>query len=275
MAYFLYIYIPELKERWSEIAPLLTYVLIAIVFIGLFLLVYHKYLSKNNTIKKIGTVTWRVGLSLYLLQWVFIALYFFINPPLTFTQLGSLFTGYGLKRDYVHYSAMSPAIKLAVLASEDQLFPDHDGFDVKAIKLALKYNKRHPRKTKGASTISQQVAKNLFLWQKRNFIRKGLEVYFTFMIETFWSKKKILARYLNSIEMGPGIFGVEAAANSYFNKSAKDLSRSEAAMIAACLPNPKKYTIKPMSGYVKARYDDIMVQMNNIEPDEDVQRLLK
>lgn len=275
LVYFLYLYIPELKDRWVDLQPLIKYGAILIVLIAMVILAYVFYFSKFPSLRKFSIYTFRVVLSLYLMQWVFVILYWFINPPLTFTQLGSLFSGYGLKRDYVSYSEISPSIKLAVMASEDQLFPDHDGFDIKAIKLALKYNKRKHKKTKGASTISQQVAKNLFLWQKRNFIRKGLEVYFTFMIETFWNKKVILSRYLNAVEMGPGIFGVEAAAKSYFNKSAKDLDRSEAAMIAACLPNPKKYTIKPMSPYIRARYDDILVQMNNIEPDEDVLVLIK
>ena len=170
---------------------------------------------------------------------------------------------------------MGANIKLAVIASEDQLFPDHDGFDLKAIKLAMKYNKRHPNKVRGASTISQQVAKNIFLFQGGGFFRKGLEVFFTFTIETVWTKKTILERYLNVAEMGPGIFGIQAAAKEYFNKDAKDLTRSEAAQIAACLPNPQKFTVKPLSGYVASRYDDIMRQMNNLEEDPDVQELIK
>lgn len=273
--YFFYLYIPELKERWNDLKPLVKYGALLVLLLTSCIVAYQFYLSKKPVLKRYSIIAFRLMLSLYLLQWIFVILYWFINPPLTLTQLGSLFSGYGLKRDYVSYSDISPSMKLAVMASEDQLFPDHDGFDIKAIKRALKYNQRQRKKTKGASTISQQVAKNLFLWQRRNFIRKGLEVYFTFMIETFWNKKVILSRYLNSVEMGPGIFGVEAAAKSYFNKSAKELSRNESAMIAACLPNPKKYTIKPMSSYVRARYDDILVQMNNIEPDEDVQELIK
>ena len=183
--------------------------------------------------------------------------------------------GYGLKRDYISYNAMGSNIKLAVIASEDQLFPDHDGFDLKAIKLAMKYNKKHPNKVRGASTISQQTAKNIFLFQGGGFLRKGPEVFFTFSIEQLWSKSTILERYLNCIEMGPGIFGVQAAAKNYFNKDAKDLTRGEAAQIAACLPNPKKYTVKPLSKYVAGRYDDIMRQMNNLEGDPDVQEIIR
>ena len=161
------------------------------------------------------------------------------------------------------------------MASEDQLFPEHNGFDIKAIKKAMNYNKKHVTKVRGASTISQQVAKNVFLWQGRSMFRKGMEVYFTFMIEKVWSKKRILEMYLNVAEMGKGIFGVQAAAKAYFNKEAKNLTRSEAAMIAAALPNPKLYTIKPLSAYVANRYIDILRQMNNLDGDEDIEALIK
>jgi monofunctional biosynthetic peptidoglycan transglycosylase len=154
------------------------------------------------------------------------------------------------------------------------LFPDHNGFDWKSIEKARKYNERKPNRIRGASTISQQVAKNVFLWQGRSWFRKGLEVYFTFMIELVWGKKRILEVYLNVIEMGKGIFGIEAAAKNYFNKSATDLTRSEAASIAAGLPNPKKYTVKPLSGYVATKRNWVMQQMNNLESDEDIQKII-
>lgn len=275
LIYFLILNFSELNERRAELTPLLWKAFIFLTLLTILVVTYKLYLQQRQRIKRVVTWFYKVFIIAYLLQWFFVLLYGLINPPLTFTQIGSLVSGYGLKRDYVSYSSMSPNFKLAVLASEDQLFPDHDGFDIKAIKLALKYNKKRPTRTKGASTISQQTAKNCFLWQQRNFIRKGLEVYFTFMIETFWSKKIILTRYLNIIEMGKGIFGVEAAAKFYFNKPAKELSRAEAAMIAACLPNPKKYSVKPMSPYVRSRYDDILVQMNNIEPDPDIQEMIR
>ena len=183
--------------------------------------------------------------------------------------------GYGLKRDYVSYDQMSSNIKLAVMASEDQLFPEHNGFDLKAIEKAVQYNKKHPNRRRGASTISQQVAKNVFLWQGGGFFRKGLEVYFTFMIEILWSKERILETYLNVAEMGEGIFGIEAASKAYFKKSAKNISRTDAAKIAASLPNPKLYTVKPISKKVLNRYDDIMIQMNNLEGDADIQKVIK
>ena len=146
---------------------------------------------------------------------------------------------------------------------------------MKAIKKAVKYNEKHPTRVRGASTISQQVAKNVFLWQGGGFFRKGLEVYFTFMIETFWSKKRILQMYLNVAEMGKGIFGIQAAAINYFNKDAVSLTRNEAAQIAAALPNPIRFTVKPLSNYVAARANNIMRQMNNLETDVDIRELIK
>ncbi|RYY48801.1 MAG: monofunctional biosynthetic peptidoglycan transglycosylase [Chitinophagaceae bacterium] len=217
----------------------------------------------------------RILLWMFIGQFIYILLTWFINPPITITQLVDLVKGYGLKRDYISYSAMGSNIKLAVMSAEDQLFPDHNGFDVKAIKKAQKYNEKHPTKVRGASTISQQTAKNVFLWQGGGYFRKGLEVYFTFMIETIWSKKRILETYLNVAEMGPGIFGVQAAAKTYFNKDAKDLTRAEAAMIAACLRNPKKYSVKPLSKFVTAVSAKVLRQMNNLEGDPDIQTLIK
>ena len=217
----------------------------------------------------------RIFLWMVIGQFVYILLLWFINPPITITQMVDVVKGYGLKKDNISYEAMGPNIKLAVLAAEDQLFPDHNGFDIKAIKKAQKYNQKHPNKVRGASTISQQTAKNIFLWQGGGWFRKGLEVYFTFMIETLYSKERILQHYLNVAEMGPGIFGVQAAAKEYFNKDAKNLSRSEAAMIAACLRNPKKYTVKPLSKFVSAVSGKILRQMNNIETDPDIAALLK
>ncbi len=197
-----------------------------------------------------------------------------INPPVTITQIGSLMHGNGLHRRYVNMKEMSSNIKLAVIAGEDQLFPDHNGFDFKSIQKAMKHNQKS-KSLRGASTISQQVAKNVFLWQHGGFFRKGLEVYFTFLIETVWSKKRILEMYLNVAETGKGLFGVEAAAEHYFNKPAKSLSKKEAALIAACLPNPIGYTIKPLSAHVASRFPWILRQMNNLEKDPDIQALLK
>ncbi|HMI62577.1 MAG TPA: monofunctional biosynthetic peptidoglycan transglycosylase, partial [Puia sp.] len=179
-----------------------------------------------------------------------------------------------LKRDYVKMKDISPYAKLAVICSEDQLFPDHDGFDFKNIEKAMKHNQKS-KSLHGASTISQQVAKNVFLWQGRSWFRKGLEVYFTFMIEWIWGKKRILEMYLNISEMGKGVYGIEAAAHYYYNKPAKGLTRVEASRIAACLPNPKVYTIKPLSDHVAKRTPWILVQMGHLQDDADIQKLLQ
>jgi monofunctional glycosyltransferase len=223
---------------------------------------------------KLWRWTKKIFIILFVAQLVYIILLKWIDPPITITQFVSWITGHGLKRDYVDRSNMSYHTKLAVIASEDQLFPDHSGFDWKSIKKAMKYNQRKPGRIRGASTISQQVAKNVFLWQGRSKFRKILEVYFTFMIEKIWGKKRILEMYLNVIEMGDGIFGIERAANIYFNKSAKDLGPYEAALIAACLPSPKRYRVKPPSRYVSSRGQQIVRQMAFLQPDPDIQNVI-
>src|ERR1700694_578138 len=169
--------------------------------------------------KKKGRRIWRIIkrilLFLFIAQFLYIILLKWVDPPITLTQLGSWLGGNGLSRNYVRYAEMSDQVKLAVIASEDQVFPDHGGFDWKSIEKAMNYNKKKPGRihgVRGASTISQQVAKNVFLWQGRDWIRKGLEIYFTKMIEWIWGKQRILEVYLNVIEMGRGVFGVEAAA---------------------------------------------------------------
>ncbi len=201
-------------------------------------------------------------------------------PPIILTQTGSLISGYGLKRDYVSWDEISPDVKLAAMASEDQLFPDHSGFDWTAIQQSLQPNPKKKNKIRGAgaSTISQQTAKNVFLWQGEGvmrYVRKLPEAYFTKLIEWIWGKKRILEVYLNTIEMGKGIYGIEAASQAYFHKPAKKLSREEAAMIIACLPNPKVYTVKPASRFVAWKSKWILRQMHNIEDDPDVQKLMK
>ncbi len=211
---------------------------------------------------------------LFVGQLVYIFILRWVDPPITVTQIVSLVAGNGLHRQYVHLKDISPNAKLAVIASEDQLFPDHSGFDWKSIQKAMDYNQRKPGRVRGASTISQQTAKNVFLWQYRGWLRKGLETYFTFMIERFWGKKRILEVYLNVAEMGEGIFGIEQAARSYFKKPAKELTLYEAAAIAAALPNPIKYSVKPMSPYVAARSKKIMQQVNFLRPDPDIQKLV-
>lgn len=197
-----------------------------------------------------------------------------MDAPITITQISSIINGDGFNRSHVNLNEISIHGKLAVIASEDQLFPDHNGFDIKSIKKALDYNKRKPGRVRGASTISQQVAKNIFLWQGRSWIRKGLEVYFTFMIELIWGKKRILEMYLNEAEMGRGVFGIEAASQKYFKHIARKLTKVEAAMIASSLPNPIRYTVKPPSRYVSRKYPWVMRQMNNLGADPDVLQII-
>lgn len=204
----------------------------------------------------------------------------FIFPPITITQITSLVQGYGLKRDYVSWGHISANVKLAAIASEDQLFPDHEGFDWKAIEKSLDdkpKRKKARAKGAGASTISQQTAKNVFLWQGSGwgkYVRKAPEAFYTKMIEWVWGKERIMEVYLNVIEMGPGIFGIEAASRHYFNKPASQLSRAEAAKIIACLPNPKVYTVVPPSKRVQWRAAHILRQMNNLDGDPDVEQLI-
>jgi monofunctional biosynthetic peptidoglycan transglycosylase len=168
---------------------------------------------------------------------------------------------------WVNYNALSPHLVRAVIASEDNRFCEHWGFDWLEINNALKENKvrKHPR---GASTITQQVAKNVFLWPGNSWLRKGLEAYYTLLIEGLWPKKRIMEVYLNVAEMGKGIYGAEAAANYYFKKNAAKLTANEAAYIAACLPNPLRRNPAKPSGYVKQRKSQILDIMRKIGPME-------
>ncbi|GAB3263695.1 monofunctional biosynthetic peptidoglycan transglycosylase [Larkinella harenae] len=165
-----------------------------------------------------------------------------------------------LYKDWTSYDEISKEVALAVVASEDQAFPTHWGFDFDEIQDAIKENQRRKR-PRGASTISQQVAKNVFLWNGRSYVRKGLEVYFTFLIELIWGKKRILEVYLNVAETGPLTFGVEAASQRYYGHSSQTLTRPEAARIAAVLPNPRLFSIKKPSAYIQKRTRQISRQM--------------
>jgi monofunctional biosynthetic peptidoglycan transglycosylase len=167
-----------------------------------------------------------------------------------------------LRHSWVALEQMSPSMPVAVMASEDANFMTHHGFDFKAIQNAAKRNLTHPEKRKmGASTISQQTAKNVFLWPGRSWVRKGFEVYFTALIELFWSKQRIMEVYLNSIETGEGIYGVEAVAQEHFNCSAEKLSREQCALIAVTLPNPRRFSSLHPSAYVLKRQKRILREM--------------
>jgi monofunctional biosynthetic peptidoglycan transglycosylase len=231
-------------------------------------------INTKGLIPRVWRIIKRVVIFLFIFHLFYLLLLKWVDPPMTLTQLGSLFRGEGLKRTYVSMKEISPYAKLAVICSEDQLFPDHDGFDFKSIEKAMKHNQKS-KSLHGASTISQQVAKNVFLWQDRSFFRKALEAYFTFMIEWMWGKKRILELYLNISEMGKGVYGIEAASHANFNKPAKGLTRLEAAKIAASLPNPKVFTIHPLSNRVASRSAWIIGQMGVLQNDPDIQRLLQ
>jgi monofunctional biosynthetic peptidoglycan transglycosylase len=199
------------------------------------------------------------GGAVLLLRW--------LNPPISAFMAETTVAAwisrdrtYQLHHHWVDLTQISPNLPLAVVASEDQKFPDHWGFDVAAIEKAYELN-QHSHRVRGASTISQQVAKNLFLWSGHSYIRKGLEAYFTVLIEACWPKRRILEIYLNVAEFGYGIYGAEAAAERYFNKTAARLTRDDAALLAAVLPNPQHFLVAAPSRFVQQRRAWIMEQM--------------
>lgn len=212
----------------------------------------------------------RLVLFFFLSTLVVTLLYSFLRVPLTPLMVirwgEGLFSdkGVGINKTWRPIGEISPNLVQAVVASEDNRFMDHFGFDLEAIKKARKHNERSKRKH-GASTITQQTAKNVFLWPGRTWIRKGLEAYFTLMVEIFWSKERIMEVYLNVIEMGPGIYGAEAASQKYFGHSAKKLTRAEAALLAAALPDPRRRNPARPTSYLKKRQGQILRNMSNIE----------
>ncbi len=219
--------------------------------------------KKRSLARKIWRVLWITVVSLVLLQLVLLVAYKWVNPPLTplmvqrfFQQLADDERTVRFERDYVDIDDISPNLITAVVYSEDGLFMYHHGFDVKQMKIAMKENKSGKR-FRGGSTISQQTAKNAFLPHSRTMVRKGVEAYYTMMIETFWSKKRIMEVYLNIIEFGDGIYGAEAAAQHYFGHSAKELTRTEAAQLAATLPAPLERNPAHKSPYFRRRTADI------------------
>lgn len=216
-------------------------------------------------------LVWRVLLLLALFWGGGIALFSILPVPFSAVMmerqisawLGGNF-GYVAHSDWVSMDEISPWMGLAVIAAEDQKFPEHWGFDVSAIEKALAHNERNESRIRGASTLSQQTAKNLFLWDGRSWVRKGLEAGLTLGIETVWSKKRILTVYLNIAEFGDGVFGVEAASQRYFHKPASKLTISEAALLAAVLPNPIRFKANAPTGYVHSRQAWIMRQMRQL-----------
>ncbi|MDR0805545.1 MAG: monofunctional biosynthetic peptidoglycan transglycosylase [Enterobacteriaceae bacterium] len=216
-----------------------------------------------------------------LLLWCLgIILFAFLPVPLSAVmaekQLEALFSGnfsYVAHQTWVSMDDISPYMALAVIAAEDQKFPDHWGFDLNAISSAFSHNERKPNRIRGGSTLSQQTAKNLFLWSDRSWLRKGLEAGLTAGIELVWTKRRILTVYLNIAEFGEGTFGVEEAAQRYFGKSAKKLTASEAARLAAVLPNPIRMKANKPSAYVLRRQNWILRQMNQLGGIKEVNEL--
>lgn len=218
-------------------------------------------------IKRFFRFIFKLLLGLFLFSILMVIIYKWVPVPFTPLMAIRYFENpeEDLRHDWVPMEEISNNLKMAVIASEDQNFPNHNGFDYEAIKKAMEDNKKGKR-VRGASTISQQTAKNVFLWPERSWFRKGLEVYFTFLIELFWSKERILEVYLNSIEMGKSVYGAEAAAGAWFGKSASNLTAYEAAAIAAILPNPRQYRASPASSYIQGRQAWIVRQMRNLGP---------
>lgn len=200
--------------------------------------------------------------------WVVLARFVpvYVTPLMFIRTMEALAAGEAPRntKDWVSIDKISHNMVQAVVASEDNLFMQHYGFSVTDIEKAIKHNKKGKR-IRGGSTISQQTAKNVFLWPKRSYLRKGLEAYFTVLIELFWSKERIMEVYLNVIEMGDGVYGVQAAAQTYFNKDALQLTKSQSALIAACLPNPRKYSASNPSSYIQRRKSKIVSLMGKIE----------
>jgi monofunctional glycosyltransferase len=225
---------------------------------------------KRSFVRKTLRLIFLAGVGFLLLSIGITLIYRFIPPPITPLMVIRLVEQkksgepLRLRKDWVRMKKISPYLPHAVIASEDQNFLEHKGFDFKSIRKAREYNKKGKR-IRGASTISQQTAKNVFLWPKRSWLRKGLEVYFTMLIEGLWGKKRIMEVYLNVIETGNGIYGVDKASEIYFNRSAGDLSKPQAALIAVCLPNPRKFNPAKPSTYIYGRQAWAMRQMSYID----------
>ena len=203
-------------------------------------------------------------LLIFVATMVWAALYRYVNPPLTPLMVIGYFGGKRtIKKEWSDYKNISNYMKLAVIAAEDQKFPTHEGFDIESIKDAID-DKMSGDRLRGASTISQQTAKNVFLWPSRTWMRKTAEAYFTFLIEKIWGKKRILEVYLNVIETGKGVYGVGKAGEIYFGKSAGNLTKEESALIAAILPNPVRMSAVNPSRYVRERQGWIIGQMDNL-----------
>lgn len=217
--------------------------------------------KKGVSSKCVYQWAWKLFTGLLLVTLLVPLLLRWVPPPVSAFMLHADASRPAIRYRWVPGRHISPYLPIAVVAAEDQQFPQHWGFDFRAISSALEENKRR-RRPRGASTITQQVAKNLFLWSGRSYFRKGLEAYFTVIIELLWPKRRILEVYLNIAQFGPNVFGVEAASRFYFQKPASQLDKSEAALLAAVLPNPRRLKVAEPSDYVRQRVGQIEQQMD-------------
>ncbi len=221
--------------------------------------------SKNKWLKKCTRILGYVALSLFVFSILITLIYRWVNPPITPLMLiRKMEEGSKIEKKWMPLDSISPFMVTAAVGGEDANFMNHSGFDFDAIENAMEKN-MSGKSVRGGSTISQQVAKNVFLWPGRSYVRKGFEAYFTLLIETFWSKKRIMEMYLNVIEMGDGIYGAEAAAQFYFHKSASKLTKNEASLITACYPNPRIYFPNKPSPFVLHKQSLILRNMNRIK----------
>ncbi|WP_309606798.1 monofunctional biosynthetic peptidoglycan transglycosylase [Phenylobacterium sp.] len=198
---------------------------------------------------------------------VAVAIYRFAPPPLTFLMVERMVEGHGFDRRWVPLSRISPQLVRSVIGAEDARFCEHHGFDWIAIRKAITHNEQRPGRVRGGSTISQQTAKNVFLWPQRNWVRKGLETWFTVLIEALWGKARIMEVYLNSIEWGPGVYGAEAAAQANFNVSAARLSPAQAARLAAIIPKPLSWKAARPGPYIQRRGGHIAAAAGTVRRD--------
>jgi monofunctional biosynthetic peptidoglycan transglycosylase len=227
--------------------------------------------EKKSRAKRIWSLAWKLLLLAIIVPIIQVAVLRFIDPPMTtmmfFKAIGHLFSGEKVfwSHNNVDRTEMSKYVMMAIVSAEDQRFWQHSGFDFKAIEEAQRYNERHPnRNMRGASTISQQVAKNLFLPPWRNFIRKGIEAYYTVLIEFMWPKHRILEMYANIAEFAPSVYGAQAAARHHFKRDASKLTAQQAALLAAVLPNPTRWSASKPTSYIRRRAARIQRQMAGI-----------
>ena len=229
-----------------------------------------KKANSKFTFQKIKNIFFKVLLWFFTVSIFWVLLYKFVNPPITFLMIQRGIErkvdgkDWKIEKQWRSFDDLSLNLKKAAIAGEDARFLSHYGFDIEAMLKAYKKN-QHSKKVRGGSTISQQTAKNVFLWNGRSYLRKGFEAYFTFLIELFWSKQRILEVYLNVIEMGDGIYGADAACDKYYNKTSASLSKGQAALLVAVLPNPRRWSPAKPTAYIYHKQSLILRNIRNLE----------